>query len=96
MNLSSGPRKPRIMRWLHLYLSIGLLVSLPEAGQAQRSPDGEGLFGSSLGIESWSSSASAKARRTLRSAFSVSCCTVLLVELGLGLGRHGCHETLTD
>ena len=39
MNLSSGRRKPRIITWLHLYLSICLLVSLPEAGQAQQAPD---------------------------------------------------------
>ena len=39
MNWSSGRRKPRIITWLHLYLSICLLVSLPEAGQAQQAPD---------------------------------------------------------
>jgi len=39
MNLSVGRRKPRIITWLHLYLSICLLVSLPEAGQAQQAPD---------------------------------------------------------
>jgi hypothetical protein len=39
MNLSSGRRKPRIINWLHLCLSICLLVSLPEAGQAQQAPD---------------------------------------------------------
>jgi hypothetical protein len=39
MNLSSDRRKPRIINWLHLCLSICLLVSLPEAGQAQQAPD---------------------------------------------------------
>ena len=39
MNLSSGRRKPRIIYWLHLYLFICLLVSLPGAGQAQPAPD---------------------------------------------------------
>ena len=39
MNLSSGRRKLRIINWLHLYLSICLLLSLPEAGQAQQAPD---------------------------------------------------------
>src|SRR5437763_13581930 len=39
MNLASGRRKPLIIVWLHLYLSICLLVSLPEAGQAQQAPD---------------------------------------------------------
>src|SRR5689334_17584533 len=36
MNLSSGRRKLRIINWLHLYLFICLLVSVPEAGQAQQ------------------------------------------------------------
>src|ERR1043166_9248787 len=39
MNLSSGRRKLRILNWLHIYLSICLLVSLPEAGEAQQAPD---------------------------------------------------------
>src|SRR5438874_11541733 len=39
MNLSSGRRKLRIINWLHLYLSICLLVLLSEAGQAQQAPD---------------------------------------------------------
>ena len=39
MNLLSGRRKPRVFNWLHLCLSICLLVSLPEAGQAQQAPD---------------------------------------------------------
>ena len=39
MNLSSGRRKPRIIYWLHFYLFICLLGSLPEAGQAQHPPD---------------------------------------------------------
>ena len=36
MNLSSGRRKPRIINWLHLCLSVCLLVSISEAGQAQQ------------------------------------------------------------
>jgi hypothetical protein len=39
MNLSSSRRKLRIGSWLHLYLSICLLVSLLCAGQAQQAPD---------------------------------------------------------
>src|SRR5437868_14348665 len=39
MNLSTGRRKPRIINWLHVYVSICLLVSLPQAGQAQQVPD---------------------------------------------------------
>ena len=39
MNLSSGRRKLRIINWLHLFLFICLLVSLPEASQAQQAPD---------------------------------------------------------
>src|SRR3954463_2367739 len=39
MNLPSGRRKLRISNWLHFYLSICLLVLLPEAGQAQQAPD---------------------------------------------------------
>src|SRR5437763_8007493 len=39
MNFSSDRRKPRIIHWLHLYLSICLLVSLSEGGQAQQAPD---------------------------------------------------------
>src|SRR5690242_7243657 len=39
MSLSSGRRKPRIIHWLHLYLSICLLVSLPEGGLAQQDPN---------------------------------------------------------
>ena len=39
MNLSSGRRKPRIVNWLHLCLSVCLLASLPEGGQAQLAPD---------------------------------------------------------
>ncbi len=38
MNLSSAGRKSRIINWPHLCLSICLLISLPEAGQAQ-APD---------------------------------------------------------
>ena len=44
MNLSSGRRGPRIINWLHLCLSICLLVSLPEAGQAQQAPDRKRQF----------------------------------------------------
>jgi|tagenome__1003787_1003787.scaffolds.fasta_scaffold20976226_3 hypothetical protein len=39
MNLSSVRRKPRIIIWLHLYLSICVLVSLRESGQAQQTLD---------------------------------------------------------
>src|SRR4051812_18590061 len=39
MNLSSGRLKPRIIQWLHLYLTIYLLVSLSKAGQAQQAAD---------------------------------------------------------
>ena len=39
MNLSSGRRKPRVINWLQLCLSICLLVSLPESGQSQQAPD---------------------------------------------------------
>src|SRR5438067_3160375 len=39
VNLSTGRRKLRIINWLHLYLSICLLVLLSEAGQAQQAPD---------------------------------------------------------
>ena len=38
MNLSRG-RKLRIINWLLLYLSVCLLVLLPEAGQAQQASD---------------------------------------------------------
>ena len=44
MNSSSGRRKLRIIDWLRLYLSICLLVSLPEAGQAQQAPDRKRRF----------------------------------------------------
>src|ERR1051326_424957 len=39
MNLSSDRRRPRILRWLQLYLSICLLGLPGEAGRAQQAPD---------------------------------------------------------
>ncbi len=39
MNLASGRLNPRVVTWVHLCLSICLLASAPEAGQAQQTPD---------------------------------------------------------